>query len=78
MQEARKDLELLINSEYPIISVETWEEGRATELLGQVATDLHVPLYVWTVTEGMARAGGAPIYNTLEPAQGLAQIGTMA
>ncbi len=77
MQEARKDLELLIDSEYPIISLETWEEGRATELLGLVAGDLHVPLYVWTVTEGMARAGGAPIYNTLEPAQVLAQIGTM-
>lgn len=73
-QDARKELALLVNSQYPIIYMETWEESRATEILGFVAQDLTVPLYVWTVTAGMARAGGAPIYNTQEPIQVLAEI----
>ncbi len=74
-QDARKELALLINSQYPIIYLETWEESRATEILGFVAGDLGLPLYVWTVTQGMSRAGGAPIYNTQEPGQVLATIG---
>ena len=73
-QDSRKELALLVNSQFPIIYLDTWEEGRATEILGLVAQDLNLPLYVWTVTQGMARAGGAPIYNTLEPAQVLSQI----
>jgi ATPase family associated with various cellular activities (AAA) len=71
----RQELALLVNSQFPIIYLDTWEERRAAEILGQVAEDLNVPLYIWTVTQGLARAGGAPIYNTQEPAQVLAQIG---
>ncbi len=74
-EDARKELTLLVNSQYPIIYLETWEEGRATEILERVAEDLRIPLYVWAVTVGLARAGGASIYNTQEPAQVLAQIG---
>ncbi len=76
-QEARKELALLVNSQYPIIYLETWEETRATEILGLVAHDLSVPLFVWTVTTGLARAGGSAIYNTQTPAQVLAQISTI-
>ncbi len=74
-QDARKELALLVNSEYPIICLETWEEGRATEILVLVAGDLSLPLFVWSITTGLARSGGAPIYNTAEPVQVLAQIG---
>lgn len=77
IQDARKELGLLVNSQYPIIYLETWEEARATEVLGFVAQDLTLPLYVWTVTTGLARAGGAPIYNTLEPIQVLAEMSGM-
>jgi len=73
-QDARKELALLVNSKYPIICLETWEEGRATEVLALVAADLNLPLYEWAITAGMARVGGAPIYNTQEPAQVLSQI----
>jgi len=76
-QDARKELALLVNSQYPIIYLETWEEGRATEVLGFVAQDLLVPFYVWTLTDGLYRAGGAPIYNTGEPIQVLAEISGM-
>lgn len=78
LQDACKQIALLVNSQYPFIYLETWEEGRATEALGLVAEDLNLPLYEWTVTQGMARAGGAPIYNTQEPAQVLAQIAGIA
>jgi len=30
VQDARKELALLVNSQYPIIYLETWEETRAT------------------------------------------------
>jgi len=76
-QDARKQLALLVNSSYPIIYLETWEEARATEILALVAEDLGVPLYVWTLTEGLARAGGAPIYNTQHPEQALATVGSI-
>jgi len=55
-QDARKELALLVNSQYPIIYLETWEEIRATEILGFVAQDLLVPFYIWTITGGLLRA----------------------
>jgi len=76
-QDARKEIALLVNSQYPIIYLETWEEGRATEILGLVAHDLEIPFYIWTLTLGMFRAGGSPIYNTQEPIQVLAEISGM-
>lgn len=72
--DARKEIALLVNSRYPIIYLETWEEIRATEILRLVAYDLGIVLYVWTLTQGLSRAGGAPIYNTREPIQGLTEI----
>lgn len=77
VQDARKELALLVNSQYPIIYLETWEETRATEILGLVAQDLAVPLYIWTITGGLFRASGSPIYNTQEPIQVLAEISGM-
>jgi hypothetical protein len=73
-QDARKEIALLVNSNNPIVYLETWEEDRAVEILGCVAQDLRIPLYVWAVTTGLAMAGGAPIYNTQEPPQVLAEI----
>jgi hypothetical protein len=73
-QDPRKELGILINSNYPIIYLETWEETRATEILRRVAEDLNVAMYEWAVTTGMALAGGAPLYNSQEPGQALATI----
>jgi hypothetical protein len=73
-QDARKEIALLVDSRYPIIYLETWEESRATEILHLVANDLGLNLYVWTLTRGLSRAGGAPIYNTREPIQALTEI----
>ncbi len=68
------ELRLLINSRYPIITVETAEEDRLAHLLAAIAVELHVPLYTWSVTAGLARIDGAPIYATAQPEQALANI----
>ncbi|HEX2711798.1 MAG TPA: hypothetical protein VHM88_06185, partial [Candidatus Acidoferrales bacterium] len=71
----RDELRLLVNSHYPILVIETPEELRVEELLADVASELGVPLFVWSVTSGLARRGTAqPIYNTGDPDQALANI----
>jgi AAA+ superfamily predicted ATPase len=73
----RDELELLINSRNPIVTVETSEEQRLAALLERVAADLEIPLFVWSVTNGLARAGGAALYNSDQPEQALTNIGTV-
>jgi AAA+ superfamily predicted ATPase len=73
----RKELELLINSRNPIVTVETGEEQRFVELLQRVTMDLQIPLYMWSVTTGLGRAGGAALYNTDQPEQALTNISTV-
>ena len=55
------ELRLLLNWRNPIITVETTEEERLTELLLLLATELGAPLYTWSVIGGLAQLGGAPI-----------------
>ena len=59
------------------MTVETGEEQRFVELLERAAMDLQIPLYVWSVTTGLAKAGGAPLYNTDQPEQALTNIATV-
>jgi ATP-dependent 26S proteasome regulatory subunit len=73
-QDKHDELRLLVNSRHPIITVETPEEERAEQLLLEVAAELAVPLYTWSVTAGLAKAHGAPIYNTDNPEQALANV----
>ena len=68
------ELRLLINSRHPIITTETTEEERLEGLLMDVATELGVPLYQWSVTTGLAKAHGAPLYNSNSPEQAVANI----
>ncbi len=53
----RKDLRLLLNSQVPLIVVETHEEHRVLDLLKDVNLEGpgHRPLYRWTVTDGLQR-----------------------
>ncbi len=73
-QGKQDELSLLINSRHPIITVETTEEGRLEQLLLDVATELDVPLFTWSVTTGLARMKGSPLYNTQTPEQALTNI----
>lgn len=68
------ELRLLVNSRHPIITVETPEEERFEQLVLEIATELGVPLYEWSVTAGLAKLHGAAIYNTEQPEQALANI----
>jgi AAA+ superfamily predicted ATPase len=68
------ELRLLVNSRHPLITVETPEEQRLEQMLLQVAAELSVPLYEWSVTEGLSKQGGAAIYNSGQPEQALANI----
>ena len=68
------ELLLLVNSRHPIISVETSEEERLEQLLFNVAGDMSVPFFTWSVTTGLAKFHGAPIYNTDNPDQALANL----
>ena len=51
----RKDLELLIHGHTPILQIETHEEKRALDLLIGIATRNTIPLFQWSVTEGLRR-----------------------
>lgn len=69
------ELRLLVNSRHPIITVETSEEERIEQLLFDITSELGVPLYTWSVTTGLAKFHGAPIYNSDNPEQALANLG---
>src|SRR5438309_10320619 len=74
-RDKKDELRLLVNSRHPIIAIETAEEGRVEELLAEVAAELGVPLFLWSVTTGLARKGAeAPIYHTDNPEQALASV----
>ena len=73
----RAELGLLVNSRNPIVSVETSEEARFSTLVGCVAEELRIPLYVWSVTTGLGRYGGAGLYNSDQPEQALTNIATI-
>jgi len=57
----------MVNSRNPIVTVETSEELRFSGLLERVAEELGIPLYVWSVTTGLGRFGGAALYNSDQP-----------
>ena len=68
------ELRLLINSHHPILTVQTSEEERLEAMLVDVATELGVPLFEWSVTTVLAKAHGAPMYNSDNPEQALSNI----
>lgn len=49
------DLRLLIESHIPIIVIETWEEQRALALLSKLGIQLALPVFAWSVTDGLRR-----------------------
>ena len=51
----KKDLELLILGHAPILQIESHEEKRALDLLVKIATRNLLPVFQWTITEGLKR-----------------------
>ena len=49
------DLELVIKSQIPVLLIETREEKRLLELFTRLALRLSLPLFEWSITEGLGR-----------------------
>ncbi|HEV7764327.1 MAG TPA: AAA family ATPase [Thermoanaerobaculia bacterium] len=60
------DLRSLIRSFHSLIAIETVEEERVREIVREVATELNVSLFEWSVITGFRRGHGLTIGNTFE------------
>jgi len=73
-----RDLELMIQSHYPLIAIETSEEARLERILSEVATSLQIPFFMWSVTTGLKRAGSlGSVYDSQAPLKALNNVGAM-
>ncbi len=70
------DLELLLRSHVPLITVETRDELRVTRLFSRMGIKLAMPVMSWTATRGLQRIDfeAAPQKHASEPRQALGQI----
>jgi MoxR-like ATPase len=68
------DLKSLILSFHPLIVIETVEEERVQTLLTDIAMDLRLPLFEWSVTSGFNRLHGARIEQTEDALAALRHI----
>ena len=58
------DLKSLVLSFHSLIAIETVEEERVRSLLREVAVDLKLPMFEWSLTDGFHRFAGAAIGET--------------
>lgn len=78
---ASHELAVLLRSRIPLIVIETQEEARALAVLSalsvSVARNAHMPMFQWTVTDGLRRLDidlGAPQRHNAEPLEVLKHI----
>jgi ATP-dependent 26S proteasome regulatory subunit len=60
-------LKVLLNSSTPIVVMETVEEKRAVMLVRAACAELNLPVFEWSIADGLTRIGGAPV-NSAPPA----------
>ncbi|GBE24444.1 ATP-dependent zinc metalloprotease FtsH 3 [bacterium BMS3Bbin02] len=65
--DSMEDLTALLRSRHPLLAVETDEESRFVRLLGRVADDLNLPVWIWSATSGLSKQGLASQYGTQDP-----------
>ena len=76
----QRDLELILRSRIPIVVIETFDESRMLDLLKAIAiaraSDGYVPLFRWTVTDGLQRLDISlePQMHNADPAEVLKHI----
>ena len=59
------DIKTLILSFHPVVVIETVEEDRVISLLSQVAAQLSLPFFHWSITRGLVRfPGKTSLYKT--------------
>jgi hypothetical protein len=71
------DLESLVLSFHSLIVIETVEEERVRGVLAEVAGDLRLPMYEWSVTVGLSRLGHPPVGATTDPLAMLRHIAAL-
>src|SRR5438270_5402902 len=54
--DAKQRLKVLIDSSTPIVVIETLEEARALRLIQQAATELELPVFEWSIADGLSRS----------------------
>jgi hypothetical protein len=72
------DLKSLVLSFHSLIAIETVEEERVRSLLHEVAVDLNLPMFEWSLTDGFHRFAGAAIGETRDPLSALRHIESIA
>jgi ATP-dependent 26S proteasome regulatory subunit len=84
-------LKVLIDSSTPVVVIETVEEMRAVALVQAACSELDLPVFEWSIADGLTRCGNnlpvsagsntsgqaQVIINTRDPAQVLAHMETM-
>lgn len=70
------DLELVIKSQIPVLLIETREEKRLLELLTRLALKFSLPLFEWSITEGLGRTevDFGKMTGTTEPTEVLRHV----
>lgn len=53
-----RHLQTLVMSFHPIIVIETVEEERVQQLINKATLDLHLPVYEWSIAQGLVRMEG--------------------
>ncbi len=53
-------LKILINSSTPIVAIETVEEARVLGLVRETCADLNLPLFEWSIADGLIRSIASP------------------
>ncbi len=71
-----RDLQALLRSRLPIVVLESREETQAIEALRKASEPLSLPLFTWSVTEGLHRReqGYQPQRHNIQPAEVLSHI----
>ncbi len=60
-----KEINLLIRSRYGIICLDSTDSDQIQTLITHVADSMNLPLFIWSLTEGLRRSGNdKPVYGT--------------
>jgi hypothetical protein len=68
------DLRLLVQSRYPILYVETYDEERLQQMLARVSHELRLPLFTWSASQGLQGEDTVALAETRQPARLLEEI----
>ncbi|HEX9163316.1 MAG TPA: AAA family ATPase [Thermoanaerobaculia bacterium] len=69
------ELQTLVLSFHSLIAVETVEEERVRSITSEVARNLTLPMYDWSITSGLTRSFGIGIEGTTDPLTLLRKVG---